>query len=36
MQAKMELIVRRVGYLPELYEDAQSEKYFKKFCRICS
>jgi hypothetical protein len=25
----MEEIVRQVGYLPELYEDARSEKYLK-------
>jgi hypothetical protein len=26
----IEETVRQVGYLPELYEDAQSEKYLKK------
>jgi hypothetical protein len=26
----MEEIVRQVGHLPELYEDARSEKYIKK------
>ena len=26
----IEEIVRQVGHLPELYEDAQSEKYFQK------
>jgi hypothetical protein len=26
----MEEIVRQVGHLPELYKDAQSEKYKKK------
>jgi len=27
----IEETVRQVGYLPELYEDARSEKYFKKY-----
>jgi len=28
----IEETVRQVGYLPELYEDARSEKYLKKKC----
>jgi len=28
-------IVRQAGYLPELYEDARSEKYIKKTGTIC-
>jgi len=34
----MEEILRQVGYLPELYEDARSEKYLKNsniiFCNF--
>jgi hypothetical protein len=26
--------MHEVGYLPELYEDARPEKYFKKLCDI--
>jgi len=32
----IEEIVRQVGYLPELYEDARSEKYLKKICSYVS
>ena len=30
----MEEIVRQIGYLPELYEDARSEKYLKTWFSV--
>ena len=32
----IEEIVRQVGHLPELYEDARSEKKSKYWCKVAS